>query len=382
MVGSEVLGQRGFVQPGGGGVGVDPLRPVPRQYLPVLRVADGHVAEVDEGGCAADGGAGFGVVALGGEVAVDVGTVVGVDDGGVVRVELPHVLDGGEAFYHLALCLGVGVAEGGGQLVEGGKDVDVLRGLRHLFLQLLGIALDDGVADADALLGGEVQVFLHHEDAGGQRGAAVGVGDGLPQGEVGAVRVERVRVAVHLVAVVVRRAPVNLRLRRLGQLLTGGGGVFGGHLDVIQDDLVAVLRDDVGQSGQGDAFALVEHDFIVPGMDLEGCGIVRVAVVVVLGVVGQLEVPPAQLPGLEVRGEVLLRDDGGGVEVEPGYPEVPDGVLLVDGVALIVRAALDFVAGIAVQPVLQPRPHVAYGQLGRRVDVVEVEGGGEYLARL
>ena len=88
------------------------------------------------------------------------------------------------------------------------------------------------------------------------------------------------------------------------------------------------------------------------------------------------------MPGLEVRGEVLLRDDGGGVEVEPGYPEVPDGVLLVDGVSVIVRAALDFVAGIAVQPVLQACPHVAYGQLGRRVDVVEVEGGGEYLARL
>ena len=96
VVGGEVLGQRGFVQPGGGGVGVDPLRPVPRQYLPVLRVADVHVAEVDEGGCACDGGAGFGVVALGGEVTVGVQAELdahGGDDGlHVVDVHLRAVL--------------------------------------------------------------------------------------------------------------------------------------------------------------------------------------------------------------------------------------------------------------------------------------------------
>ena len=243
----------------------------------------------------------------------------------------------------------------------------------------MGVALYQLVADADGGLPGEVEVTLHHQHAGLQGHAEVGVADGLPHGELRAVLLEGHGVGVHLVAPVVGHPPGDVLQGAFGQLGLGGRGVLGGHLYVVERGLVAVLGYDVGEPREYGALALVDDDLVVSRLYLEGGHVGRVLHPACLLVVGQLEVPARQLPALEVDGEGLLRYDGVGVEVEPGELEVPDGVLLVDGVALVVRPRLYLLAG-AVEAVLEPRPHVAYLQLRGGVDVVVGEDGGEYLA--
>ena len=251
--------------------------------------------------------------------------------------------------------------------------------LSDLVLELLARTLDDIVADTNPLLAREVEALLHHRHPRLERPAVIDERHPLSEDHVSHILMEGHRVAVELIRAVILQTLGNLLVELLLKLCHRGVSVLLRHLDIENHHLVTVGWDDVVDARDDETLSLLVEFYLIVS-STHGEKLVHVSLVgdhLRILVICERELASSELAALEMRRKLLSLDDELLAELESLHAEIPDCILVV--LWVLVGAANPNPVVVVVKMIAQPAAHVAYGELRRRIDVLEVERKREYL---